>query len=215
MKKTFLFTILTAALFLFTSIGCKKTDLNDVPVINDGGGGPANGGKPNLTIETVSGPTPEPCGGFKWQVKFNLNNPSPKGGWIVQKITYEQLVIKCPNTEFINKKITYYEAWRVAPGASGDSERLAGKFTYDDQYSQPNFPNTKGSTTITGQVQFFEGLELPASFKKNNKDTYAGGLPATTDKPDFWNTNNSADHNLSFSWNCCDGTGITVLVTTP
>ena len=215
MKKTFLFTILTAAFFLFASIGCKKTDLNDVPVINNGGGGGGAANNPNLTIETVSGPDKEPCGGFKWQVKFNLNNPSPKGGWIVQKITFDQLVIKCPDAPYINKKITYWEAWRVAPGTSGDSERLAGKFNYDDQFSQGNFPNTKGTTSITGQVQFFEGLELPASFKKNNRDTYAGGLPATTDKPDFWNTNNAADHNLSYSWNCCDPAGIPILVFTP
>ena len=103
----------------------------------------------------------------------------------------------------------------MAPGTSGDSERLAGRFNFDDQFSQPNFPNTKGSTSITGQVQFFEGLELPASFKKNNRDTYAGGLPSTIDKPDFWNTSNAADHNLSFAWNCCDPGGIPVLVTTP
>jgi len=210
MKKSLFVKLFTAAFLFFATIGCKKEGLENAPA--PGGGG---GNNPNLTIETVEGPKKDPCGGFMWRVKFNLNKPSAKGGWIVQKITYDQLVIKCPNTPYINKKVTYYEAWRVAPGTSGDSERLAGKYTFDDQYSSPNFPDTRGSTSITGQVKFFEDLQLPASFKKNNPDTYAGGLPATTDKPDFWTDDNTAAHNLSYTWNCCDPGNVPVLVTTP
>jgi hypothetical protein len=206
MKKSFLFKIITAALFLFSTVGCEK----DAPAPEAGGGG-----KANLTIETVSGPDKEPCGGFNWRVKFNLNEASTKGGWIVQKITYDQNVIKCPSTEFINKKITYWEAWEVEAGAKGDKERLAGKFTFDDQYSSPNFPDTKGSTFITGEVKFFEGAALPASFKKGNKDTYAGDLPATTEEPAFWSSANTASHNLSHIWNCCVANSISVLTTTP
>lgn len=209
MKKTFLFSVLTAAFLLFSTVGCKKEGL-------DNGGAPAAGGnKPNLTIETVSGPDKEDCGGFKWRVKFTLNNASAKGGWIIQKITYDQVVIKCPDAPFINKKITYWEAWRVSPGAKGDSERLAGKYTYDDQFSSPNYPDTRGTTTITGNVKFFEGLELPANFKRGNDSTYAGGLPATTGKPDFWTEDNTAAHNLTYGWNCCDAAGIHLLTTTP
>lgn len=207
MKKTFLFKIITAAFLLFSTVSCEKEGLEPIA----GGGG----GKANLTIETVSGPDKEDCGGFNWKVKFNLNEASAKGGWIVQKITYDQVVIKCPSTEFINKKITYWEAWEVAAGAKGDKERLAGKFTFDDQYSSPNYPDTRGSTNITGEVKFFEGTALPASFKKGNKDTYAGDLPATTEKPDFWDAANTAAHNLSFIWNCCVANGINLLTTTP
>ncbi len=207
MKKSFLFTLITAAFFLFSTVGCEKDAPAPAPV--------AGGGKANLTIETVSGPDKQDCGGFDWKVKFNLNEASAKGGWIVQKITYDQLVIKCPSTEFINKKITYWEAWEVAAGAKGDKERLAGKFTFDDQYSSPNYPDTRGNTTITGEVKFFEGTALPASFKKGNKDTYAGDLPATTEKPDFWDAANTAGHNLSYIWNCCVANGIHLLTTTP
>ena len=212
MKKSFLFKILTAAVLLFSTISCKKDGLEQMAPPAGGGGGVK---APNLTITTVKGPNTEACGGFLWQVKFTLNKPSAKGGWIVQKITYDQVVIKCPNAPFINKKITYYEAWRVTAGTSGDSERLAGKFNFDDQYSSPNYPDTKGSTTITGKVAFFEDLQLPAAFKKNNPDTYAGGLPSTTDKPDFWTEENAADHNLSYAWNCCEAGHVPVLVTTP
>jgi hypothetical protein len=206
MKKTFLFTIIAAVLLLFSTVGCEK----EGPAPAAGGGG-----KANLTIETVNGPNTQDCGGFDWKVKFNLNNASAADGWIVQKITYERNVIKCPDMPFLNDKITYWEAWRVTAGASGDSERLAGKFNYDDQYSSPNFPDTRGSTTITGEVKFFEGLALPASFTKGNKDTYAGGLPATNAKPDFWDAANTAGHNLSYIWNCCTAAGIHVLTTTP
>ena len=186
MKRHFLFTIITAAFFLFSTVGCEK----EGPAPAAGGGG----GRSNLTIETVSGPDKEDCGGFNWKVKFNLNDASTSGGWIVQKITYERNVIKCPETPFLNDKITYWEAWRVSAGAKGDSERLAGRFNFDDQYSSPNYPDTRGSITITGEVKYFEGLALPAGFKKGNKDTYAGDLPATTEKPDFWDAASTANH---------------------
>jgi hypothetical protein len=64
-------------------------------------------------------------------------------------------------------------------------------------------------------VKFFEGLALPASFTKGNKDTYAGDLPATNVKPDFWDAASTASHNLSYIWNCCIANGINVLTTTP
>lgn len=199
MKKSFLFSVITAIFLLFSTVGCKKEGLDAVPAVG------AGVGKPNLTITTVNGPKKDPCGGFKWQVIFTLNNPSAKGGWIVQEIEFDQLVIQCPNTEIINRKVHYWEAWQVAAGTSGDVDRLAGKYNYDDQFSSPNFPDTRGHTTITGKVQFFEGLILPANFIKNNPAAFAGGLPATTVAPAFWNTDNAADHNLSIVWNCCDG----------
>ena len=202
MKKTFLFTVLTTALLLFTGVGCKKEGI-EIKIPN----------KPNLTIENVAGPDIEDCGGFIWDVKFNLNEASKGGGWIVQKINYKRIVINCPNLPFLNNDITYWEAWRVTAGAKGDSDRLAGAFNYDDRFSSPNFPDSKGNTTITGEVRFFEGLNLPAGFVKNNNATYAGGLPATINKPDFWDSKDAADHNLDFVWNCCTNPGTRSLKT--
>jgi hypothetical protein len=192
MKKTFLFTLITATFLLFSSAGCKKEGF-EIPVTN----------KPNLTIENVAGPDIEECGGFKWDVKFNLNEASKAGGWIIQKITYKRNVINCPNVPFLNDDITYWEAWRVAAGAKGDSDRLAGAFNYDDRYSSPNFPNTKGNTTVTGEVRFFEGINLPAGFVKNNNKTYAGGLPATTDKEPHANPSRPQQHRCSSSHLTC------------
>ncbi|MBK8609317.1 MAG: hypothetical protein IPL84_05055 [Chitinophagaceae bacterium] len=146
MKKTFLFTLITSAFLLFTGVGCKK-DVLEIKVPN----------KPNLAIENVAGPDIEECGGFVWDVKFNLNEASTAGGWIVQKVNYKRNVINCPDVAFINNDITYWEAWRVVAGAKGDSDRLAGAFNYDDRFSSPNFPNTKGNTTVTGEVRFLKG----------------------------------------------------------
>ena len=204
MKRKLFLSAFAGFFLLFATISCKKDGLEV-----------AAAGKANLTIETVTGPDKEPCGGFLWRVKFNCNEASAKGGWIVQKITYDQVVIKCPDIPYINKKITYWEAWRVTAGAKGDSERLSGKFNFDDQYSSPNFPGTKGNTTLTGEVKFFEGLELPASFTRGNRATYAGDLPATRDKPAFWDNTNSAGHDLSFIWNCCNPANIPILTHTP
>ncbi len=208
MKRKLFLSAIVAFFLLFATVGCKKEGL-------EAGGGAAGAGNANLSIETVTGPDKEPCGGFLWRVKFNLNNASAKGGWIVQKLIYDQVVINCPNILRFNKKITYWEAWRVTAGANGDSERLAGKFNFDDQFSSPNYPDTKGNTTLTGEVKFFEGLELPAGFRRGNADTYAGDLPATTDKPAFWDNSNSVNHNLSFIWNCCTNPGTATLTTTP
>ena len=157
MKRKMFFLIFAAFFFLFNILSCKK-DIQEAknPALSSGTS--AQKGKANLSIETVSGPDKEPCGGFIWKVKFNLNNASVKGGWVVQKVIYDQLVINCPNLPFINIKKTYYEAWRVSPGALGDSERLSGKFNFDDQFSSKNFPDTKGKTSITGVVKFFENL---------------------------------------------------------
>ena len=203
MKKTFLLTIVAATFLLLSGVGCKK-DGFEIKVPN----------KPNLTIENVAGPDIEECGGFTWDVKFNLNEASKAGGWIVQKVNYKRNVINCPNVPFLNDDITYWEAWRVSAGARGDSERLAGVYNYDDRYSSPNFPDTRGNTTVTGEVRFFEGIGLPAGFVKNNNKTYAGGLPATTDKPDFWDSKDAADHNLDFVWNCCTNPHTKKLTTT-
>ena len=206
MKKTFLLSIVTAAFLLLSSAGCKKEGLEPLA---------GGGGKANLAIETVSGPDKQNCGGFDWKVKFNLNEASAKGGWIIQKITWNQVVIDCPNTPKINRNLTYWEAWEVAAGDKGDKERLAGKFNFDDQFRSPNYPDTRGNTSITGEVKFFEGLALPADFIKGNNKTFAGGLPATTEEPAFWNTSNSANHNLDYIWNCCTANGIHLLTTTP
>src|SRR4051812_32196187 len=105
MKKSILQNVLAAIVVMFTLASCEKEGLNQGPAGGGGGIGGGTAGGANLTIATVSGPDKEPCGGFKWRVKFTLNAKSKMGGWIVQKITYDQVVIKCPNTEFINKKI--------------------------------------------------------------------------------------------------------------
>ena len=204
MKKNLFLSVTVALFLLFANIGCKKEGLDA-----------AAAGKANLTFETVKGPNDLGCGGYLWDIIFHLNDAGPKGGWIVQKITIDREVIPCPDgpSEKINN--TYWEAWRITAGSKEDSDRLANKnYTFDDEFSAPDKPNTKGHTNVTGEVKFFEDATLSDDFKKENPDTYAHGLPSTTKEPKFWDNSNAAGHNLNYLWNCCTNPGTHKLTTT-
>jgi hypothetical protein len=194
--KLFLFTICILA-------GCDKNDaLQDKPKDDK------EKKDPPVTITTVSGPVTatSSCGGFDWKVTYTLKNVSAKGGWIVQKITDEPDIKNCDNSVNDNTKKVYWEAWEVE--ANKDIWKIRdnskGKIKVDDNFTEPNHPKTKGKYDITGELKFFEALALPATFKKNNPDTYAGTLHSTTEKPDFWDNKDAVAHNLNAVWNCCD-----------
>lgn len=157
---------------------------------------------PKMKIINVAGPTKQDCGGFRWDVRFQLDNPSPKGGFFVQEINATRAISKkCPkNCKAIN--FSFYEAWQVKPGKKFTIYKAKG-FKMDDIYRFPDCPHTKGSTIIKGKIRFFEGLTLPKSFKKNNPKTAAGILPSTTKKPKFWNSKSTLAHDLTSKWNCC------------
>lgn len=194
---------------LFLSTGCEKKIEVKAPK-------PVAAAKAPIKIETVRGPEKKDCGGFQWDVKFTLDKPSAKGGWIVQQITWDPKILNCDGSLKEGPAKVYWEAWEIGAGKDADAERLAGTYDYDDRYSSPSHPKTKGKLTISGELMFFEGLALPAAFKKNNADTYAGGLPATAEKPAFWNNKDMVAHNLSTAWHCCDdSTKFNSLTTTP
>ncbi len=209
MKVKLLLPILLSAFLLFSNTSCKKEFGDAAP-----GVAPA-GSNANLTMETVEGPKKDPCGGFDWKVKFTLKETSKKGGWIVQQLTRDASIFTCPGGIVEHTKLTYWEAWHVMPGTKGDSATLAGLYNFDDEFREPSHPSTYGTVTFTGEVKFFEDLDLPATFIRNNKATYAHSLPSTTAKPDFWSDKETAPHSLTTTWNCCDGNSITSLETTP
>lgn len=157
-----------------------------------------------LTIVNVSGPTKKDCGGFSWQVSFKLNPASPKGGWIVQKITIDRkATVNCPNVYApINK--TYWEAWKVNAGKDVTTYLEANAADYDDMFSAPSWYFSEGYHINTGGLKFFEELALPAGFVARNPRTYAGDLPSTDTEPDFWSGGDAVAHNLSVVWDCCD-----------
>lgn len=176
---------------------------------------PAPAAKPSLSIETVKGPEKEECGGFEWRVKFKLKDADKQKGWVVQKIVFAEKINNCDDSKRTDKTLTYWEAWEVLLPRNTDSLWYLGNGTYDDMYRSPSHPDSKGSKDVKGQVKFFADQKLPDTFKKNNRDTYAGGLPSTKDKPDFWDDKDALTHDLNTTWVCCDATKTTTQTTTP
>jgi hypothetical protein len=89
------------------------------------------------------------------------------GGWIVQNVTM---------TDASGKQTTMWEGWQVP----ADSQYTK----YYPRKMDDTFMAAKGST-IHAVARFYEGLQLPSSFKPNNPETHAGILPSTTVKPNL------------------------------
>ena len=191
--KYFLLPVFLLMLILINS--CRKQDVvkqdASVPKFNP------------IKIETVEGPAKTGCGGFDWKVKFTLNAASQKGGWIVQKITMTKFIRDCEARIIENSTLTYWEAWHVMPGSKIDSSTAAGLFNFDDEYKLQDQGCTIGRVDYVGEVKFFEGLDLPGNFIRNNPATYAHDLPSTKDKPAFWDNTDAVPHTLISKWNCC------------
>lgn len=170
---------------------------------------------PKLQVTTVKGPTKYICGGALWWVKFKLDKPSPKGGIIVQEVTFQQKIEKkCPRN-YATLNTTYWEAWVVKPGKSRTIYHP--KYNRDDQFQVPMRPQSKGYNITKGKIKFFEGVKLPKDFKPKSIRT-AGILPATKKKPAFWtaaNLKDAQDRSLSTKWDCCDGKSESVLTVKP
>ena len=170
------------------------------------GAAPAARPPTDHSIVTVDGPTPGPCGEFQWSVNFRLNRPSIAGGWFVQEISVRRRATDCDNNALPAQRITshYWEAWRVRPGSRQDELVDDGSFNYADRYWMGSSGvNTKGSSRYTGNVAFYEGLTLPATFIPNNPATFAHALPSTTTNPRLRGGTVSHRHNITATWNCC------------
>lgn len=159
-----------------------------------------------VSITTLTGPSQTQCGGFNWKVAFDLDEPSPKGGYIVQEVDVNLDRKNCDGTPHVsNYKTHFFEAWKVNPGQDVSIYREVNPLDYDDKYQSPDLPNTKGAIIVNSKLKFFEDATLPPDMIPNNKPaTPAGILPSSTGTPPFWDPSEAANHNLSISWNCCD-----------
>ncbi|MCF8309637.1 MAG: hypothetical protein K9I68_11565 [Bacteroidales bacterium] len=177
-----------------------------------------NGPEPEgigFEINNNSGPSKGPCGEFKWKVNHELDEATDSGGYFVQKLRIHKNITKeCPSTGCNNIDVTYYEAWKVNQDCTVTKYREGDRGDYDDMYKSPSCLDSEGTNDFTGELKYFENLSLPGDFKKNNPKTYAGVLPSTTNKPDFWDNGESLTHNLSSEWDCC-GDSTHTLTTTP
>jgi hypothetical protein len=160
---------------------------------------------PKLTKKTVSGPTGYDDGAFKWVVQWELDKPSMAGGWVVQKVEVERDV-KDKDGKPVSGGLNtawypLWEAWKINASQKVTTYAETGDLE-DDTYGQGPIADSKGTVTVKGTPEFYEGLALPAAFKVTNKaPTWI--LPATNSAPAMAGGTGAIAHDLTGTW---DGT---------
>ena len=98
----------------------------------------------------------------------------------------------------------WYPLWEAAdqPGPEGHHLRGINNDREDDTYGSSTIPDTKGTMTVTGAAEFYEGLTPPASFTVTNAaPTWI--LPATKTAPTLMGGTGTIPHSLTATWDCC------------
>jgi RHS repeat-associated protein len=147
------------------------------------GGGDEEDGTGGLRYRRrATGTTRGANGQAVYAVKWELDKPSPKGGFIIQHVRGSFDVFDAAGNPIRHPaddgRWDYWEAWRVNPG-----QKVTIYSPYvnaDDFYGiQGAGPGTSGTWTIKGEVRFFEGMTtLPPGFAPGNAN-HAGILPST------------------------------------
>lgn len=107
-----------------------------------------------LSYTTISGS----ANSQSWNIQWQLSEPSPSGGWIVQTISG---VLPDGST------ITYSEAWQVN---AGETETAISAISPFDDVLQ-------GWPFVSATAEFYEGADLPDSYIPGGIQ-YAGSLPS-------------------------------------
>ena len=120
-----------------------------------------------------------------WLIRWELNEPSPNGGYIVQEVIGQYIVEKNGQTTVI--PYHFWEAWQVLPGSKVPTTATNGANNglCDDLFRNNPPDNSKGHDQVFAQARFYEGIELPASFVPHNPNTFAGSLPSTPINPNL------------------------------
>lgn len=151
------------------------------------------------------------CGQFSWVVQWKLDRPSPAGGWVVQKVDVTRDVKDCSGNAVTTGGLQtswypLWEAWQINPGQKVTTYAELNNDREDDTYGSSSIPGTKGTITVTGAAEFYEGLTLPASFKVTNAaPTWI--LPATNTAPTLTGGTGAIAHSITATWDCCRDNG--------
>jgi hypothetical protein len=212
------------------SSGKAAGELTDEPIT--GNGGPDAGTKPAAppTASPASPPkltkkskpaTASDCGGFKWVVQWELDKVTTKGGWVVQKVEVPNAVKDCDG-KAIDLETTgglrpswypLWEAWQINRGQKVTTYAETGD-TADDTYGSIGYgAKSKGSFTVKGTPEFYDGLSLPSEFKVTNKAP-AWILPSTMTAPTLTGGTGPISHSLTATWDCCGADKTTKIATT-
>src|SRR6185437_9817070 len=140
----------------------------------------------SLEYVNVTGGPSDPM----WQIQWQLSEPSPTGGLIVQQIN-----MMLPD----GTATTYWEAWPVAP-CSTVTEMTAATLSENNSpmASLPIDDTFEGGKSITASARFYEGLNLPNSFVQGSV-VYASGLRTTSSDPHLPINNATAPVNRSWA----------------
>jgi hypothetical protein len=159
--------------------------------------------KQELTYKIALKATPGENGEFQYKSNWELTQPSPKGGFIIQMVNFSWSVENKAGTaiklntyflasfssnpkQFDEKWYPYLEAWEVKPGEKTttifqDAEKNKLKPPFDDLIQAPGFVinknlPTKGVLFVGLNAKFYEEMALPKDFKILNAPP-AGKLP--------------------------------------
>ncbi|HEX5417670.1 MAG TPA: hypothetical protein VFZ25_18590 [Chloroflexota bacterium] len=187
-----------------------------VPTTGGSGSAAPAPAPPGLTKKTVQGPDAHDRGGYNWVVQWELDKPSPKGGWIVQGVNVAGKIQdkdgKAIPTGW-DAYVPYWEAWQVHAGQKVTTYAEGGD-VLDDTFSNPSYAaGSKGEVSETGTPQFYEGLTLPSSFKANGVAP-AGILPATKSDPGLSGGSGVISHSIKATWDSSKGSNATTVSTT-
>jgi len=163
----------------------------------------ASGKAPKLSKSDETPATAGPCGQYSWGIKWALDKPSAKGGWIVQKVKKSRAEVLCGGATPDIHQFLFWEAWPVNKGQSVTAYAEKGDIR-DDSYLSLKPANSTGTMSDTGEANFHEGIGDIAKygFKVLHKPP-AGDLPMTTTDPGLPAGTGAIPHSITATWDCC------------
>jgi hypothetical protein len=173
----------------------------------------ATGTPPKLTKELVALYDLK-CGSFKYDIRWELDKATSKGGLIMQHVEWAYDVKDCDGRPldmaslkwYQDYQAPYWEAWEIRKGQKVTTFAERG-VPFDDEYSAPSpGKKTKGSVSVTGTAGFYEGMTLPPDFEATGLPP-AGALPMSWVTPVLTGGAGTIPHSFGMKWDCCTTEG--------
>jgi len=106
--------------------------------------------------------------------KWQLAHASPRGGYIVERVTRTILGTRADGSPITPSSVEYWQAWQVPAGADAPADA-------SDNLSNAAFAGSTGEESVTAVARFYEGLILPPAFGAGNSPYAGERLSSTTD----------------------------------
>ena len=106
--------------------------------------------------------------------KWQLAHASPKGGYIVERVTRTILGTRADGAPIAPSSVEYWQAWHVPAGADAPADA-------SNSLSNTALAGCTGEESVTAVARFYEGLILPPVFGAGNSPYAGQRLSSTTD----------------------------------